>query len=58
MNPGDDPQVVVRFGKLLLGIHMALFVLLLVFFIAIVAVAAFVFPPTQWVRLLMKGKKK
>jgi hypothetical protein len=37
---------------------MALFVLLLVFFIAVAAVAAFIFPPTKWVQLMMKGKKK
>jgi hypothetical protein len=37
---------------------MALFVLLFVFFVAICAVAAFVFPPTFWAKLLTKGKKK
>lgn len=37
---------------------MALFVLLVVFLIVILAVAAFVFPPSQWVSLFMKGKKK
>ena len=37
---------------------MALFVLLLVFFLVIVLIVGFVFPPTRWVEWFFKGSKK
>jgi hypothetical protein len=37
---------------------MALFVLLLVFFVVILLIVGFVFPPTRWVELFFKGNKK